>query len=63
MHRFPKSLSKAMTKKSVYDVLTTVTDEENKQDQSTEELLQVAKQNSMFDVLVSAVAENKVIKD
>ena len=52
-----------MTKKSVYDVLTTVTDEENKQDQSTEELLQVAKQNSMFDVLVSAVAENKVIED
>ena len=63
MHRFPKGLSKAMTKKSVYDVLTTATGEENKHDKSMEELLEVAKQNSVFDVLVSAVAENKVIKD
>ena len=63
MHRFPKGLSKSMTKKSVYDVLTTATGEETKDDQSVEELLEVAKKNSVFDVLVSAVAENKVIRD
>jgi hypothetical protein len=49
-----------MKERSLYNVLIGASADKNSQ--SIEDLIKIAKQNTVFDVLVSAVAENKVGK-
>ena len=49
-----------MKERSLYNVLIGASADQNSQ--STEDLIKIAKQNTVFDVLVSAVAEKKVNK-